>query len=347
MMTTFWLSGKFLSRRVYQLKIIFSFFRNPHRHFATVPRNRPPFGRIRLSFFVIGVISAVSLFLLWDRSLEDASFPELAEGRYIGLLAEDRPSGQRISSPMIVDVPPKGPALLIILDEKSKGGTVSLRLPQNSDIREPVIINIAGGEKIQLIGSQTTEGYGGSGLRASGAEMSWILRKVALSSQPPPAGLTNLLDQRAKLAFIERRIEETKAGASRASNESQKLRGTLPDGTAKSTSNLDAPTERAQERESSGGKILESEVSELTQNIDILVSVAPSARVSRAAFRSLAEEEKWIDAILLGTSSTILSAEDEQALSRGIEVDDLQRAIAVARQRIDAALRASDDILGE
>jgi hypothetical protein len=340
-------TGTFAFRRVHQLVMTTSFFHQSHRHFPTPPRNRRPFGRIRLSFFVIGVVSAVSLFLLWDRSLEDASFPTLADGRYIGLLAEDRPSGQRISSPMIVDVPPEGPALLIILDEKSKGGTVSLRLPQNSDIREPVIINIAGGEKIQLIGTQTSEGYEGSGLRASGAEMSWILRKVALSSQPPPAGLTNLLDQRAKLALIERRIEETKAGASRATSESQKLRELLPDGPEKSTSNLEAPLERAQEEESSRRKILESEVSKLTQNIDILVSVAPSARVSRAVLRSLAEQEKWIDAVLLGSSSTTLSAEDEQALSKGIEVDALQRAIAVARQRIDAALRASDEILGE
>jgi hypothetical protein len=121
----------------------------------------------------------------------------------------------------------------------------------------------------------------------------------------------------------------------------------LPDGPEKSTSNLEAPLERAQEEESSRRKILESEVSKLTQNIDILVSVAPSARVSRAVLRSLAEQEKWIDAVLLGSSSTTLSAEDEQALSKGIEVDALQRAIAVARQRIDAALRASDEILGE
>jgi len=307
------------------------------------------FGRIRLTFLVAGVIALVVGFLILEKDRGVNSFPTFEPGRYVGTISDIRPSGSSVILPMVVDVPAPGAGLLLIIEEQGESGVVIRPLNPAKDSTDGLLVSVSGGEQITLFGTQEEDTYRGLGKRSSGSDLKWILRRVNEQTADNVPELSEFLAQRAKLALIERRIEAAKAGVAKATDESAFLKqtSTQKNGSNKSilrdTPNADTGKDNLTKERSQ----VESKRSELAQKIALVESVAPGSRVSRAAYRSLAEESRWIDSILLGASTTPISQEDTQALAQGLEVDRLQRAIVAAQRRIDTVLRASEDVLGE
>lgn len=312
-------------------------------------RRYPADGRIRLTFLVLGVGVAVGLFLVWERGQSPSSFPEFETGRYVGVILDPQAAGSLVAVPLIVDVPDEGDPVLLMLDDNVEGGASGTRLPQSRGGEEPVVITIAGGEQIRLVGSREGTIYQGIGTRASGSELQWALRPVKGSGEGTPSDLKEFLEQRAKMALLDRRIESAKAGVAKASDESAQFKqtATSPDrslgsSTGKALSATDQPKSVDEERAR-----VESKRAELVQKISLLESVAPGSRVARSAYRTHTEQKRWLNNVLLSAPAPSMNPEDAEAVQRGIEVDKLQRAIVAAQRRIDAVLRASDDILGE
>ena len=306
-------------------------------------------GRIRLTFLIAGVIALVGGFIFWEKDGVIDSFPTFEPGRYVGTISDIRPSGSSVVLPMVVDVPAPGAGLLLIMEEKGESGVVITPLNQTKDSTNGVLVSVSGGEQITLFGTQDKDTYRGLGKRTSGPDLQWMLRHVKDRTADNVPELSEFLAQRAKLALIERRIEAAKAGVAKATDESTILKQTSTRREGSESSilrdipNTDTETDKLTKERAQ----VESKRSELAQKIALVESVAPGSRVSRAAYRSLAEESRWIDSILLGASTTPISQEDTEALAQGLEVDRLQRAIVAAQRRIDAVLRASEDVLGE
>lgn len=325
------------------------------RFFSSAPSSRNPYrrrtadGRIRLTFLVLGVGVAVGLFLVWDRGQSLTSFPKFETGRYIGVISDPQAAGSLIALPLVVDVPAKGDPLLLVLDDNAEGGVTYIKLPQATGRSEPAVITIVGGEQIQLVGSREGTLYRGIGARASGSELQWALQPVQNTREVTHPDLAEFLKQRAKMALLDRRIESAKVGVAKASNESSQLKQAVaandqaprhaPSGPRSATGELNSRDEE-QAR-------VESKRSELVQKISLLESVAPGARVARSAYRTLGEQKRWLNSILLTAPGPSINPQDAEAIERGIEVDKLQGAIVAAQRRIDAVLRASDDILSE
>lgn len=306
-------------------------------------------GRIRLSFLVLGVVALVSGFLIFERGRSSDSFPTFEPGRYVGTISDPRPSGSSVALPMVVDVPALGEGLLLIMEEKGESGVVISPLNSSPESSEPLHLNLAGGNRISLIGSQEGDTFKGFGKRASGPDLEWTLQRVAKQQTANMPELATFLVQRAKLALIERQIEAAKAGVAKASDESSILKriGTPASDTQSPSFRDRTSQDRGLDPLAKEQSQIESKRSELTQNIALLESVSPAARLSRAAYRTLDEQSRWLDSALAGTSAPQISQEDTEALKQGLEVDRLQRAIVAAQRRIDAVLRASDDVLGE
>lgn len=318
-------------------------------HLLRAQRRSAPAGRIRLTVLVVTVGITVGLFLVWDKEQRLNTFPTLETGRYVGLISDPRPSASLLALPIVADVPNKGEPVLLLLDETNEGSGISRRLPQGDGTTGPVIIDIKGGEQIQLVGTREGTVYRGRGRRASGGELRWTLRPIQKKPDATPENLSTFLEQRAKMALLSRRVDAAKVGVTKATDESMQFKKAITSQDVRQTRAEDKTlrTKEADNTVIDEKALVESKRADLVQKIALLETVAPGSRVARSAFRTLQEQQRWINGILSRAPAPEVNQEDMEAIQRGIEVDKLQRAIVVAQRRIDAVLRASDDILGE
>jgi hypothetical protein len=310
------------------------------------------FGRIRLTFLLIGIVVGLISFFAWDRMQRPSSFPQLDAGKYTGALVRSSGSDNNAFVPLIVDLPEKGDGFVLILDGQREGEVTRVLLPQGPHEPRPLVLSLSGGEQVLLVGAKLGSGYEGVARGTKdGKQWEWRLQPVELKdSSASDSALRTYSMQRAKLALIERRISALKAGADQAMYESEELQKVISHGDRlRDSAQRRYANEQARQDELDRSiKEINSKRSELEQQVGIVETIAPSSRVAKAVKQSLDLEGRWLDSVLMGiTSQEPTSPEDEAYLERGRKVMQLRGDIAKQRARIDKVLRASDAVFNE